>query len=153
MLELAMPKQHWLIKSEPNKYSFANLVRDGQTVWDGIRSFEARNNLRAMKKGDSCLFYHSNEGKAVMGIAQVSREAFPDPTTTEDFSAVEIVPTRSLARPVTLDEMRGHALLGKMVIFRRQRLSVVPMSKDEFDEIIKLGGKAESKSEKSASRA
>jgi predicted RNA-binding protein with PUA-like domain len=135
-----MPKQHWLIKSEPTKYAFGELVRDGRTVWDGIRSFEARNNLREMKKGDAVLFYHSNEGKAVVGIAQVAREAFPDPSTDEDFSAVEIVPTRPLKRPVTLDEMRGHPVLGKMMIFRRQRLSVVPVSKTEFDLVRELGG-------------
>jgi predicted RNA-binding protein with PUA-like domain len=128
--------RYWLIKSEPSKYSFEQLVRDGKTVWDGIRNFEARNNLREMKKGDLCLFYHSNEGKAVVGIAEVSREAFHDPTTEEDFSAVEVVPVRALAREVGLDEMRSDALLGKMMIFRRQRLSVVPVTKNEFDEIL-----------------
>jgi len=132
----ASPTRHWLIKSEPFKYSFEQLVRDGKTVWDGIRNFEARNNLREMKKGDLCLFYHSNEGKAVVGIAEVSREAFHDPTTEEDFSAVEVVPVRALAREVGLDEMRTDAVLGKMMIFRRQRLSVVPVTKTEFDEIL-----------------
>jgi predicted RNA-binding protein with PUA-like domain len=141
-----MPKQHWLIKSEPHKYAFHDLVRDGRTVWDGVRSFEARNNLREMKKGDPCLFYHSNEGKAVVGIAQVVREAFPDPTTADDFSAIEIVPTRPLARPVTLDEMRSHAVLGKMMIFRRPRLSVVSISKSEFDLVKELGAEITAKS-------
>jgi predicted RNA-binding protein with PUA-like domain len=128
--------RYWLIKSEPFKYSFEQLVRDGKTVWDGIRNFEARNNLREMKKGDLCLFYHSNEGKAVVGIAEVAREAFHDPTTEEDFSAVEVVPVRALAREVGLDEMRSDAVLGKMMIFRRQRLSVVPVTKSEFDAIV-----------------
>jgi predicted RNA-binding protein with PUA-like domain len=132
----ASSTRHWLIKSEPFKYAFEQLVRDGKTVWDGIRNFEARNNLREMKKGDLCLFYHSNEGKAVVGIAEVSREAFHDPTTEEDFSAVEVVPVRALAREVGLDEMRTDALLAKMMIFRRQRLSVVPVTKTEFDEIL-----------------
>lgn len=129
--------RHWLIKSEPFKYPFAQLVRERKTVWDGIRNFEARNNLREMKKGDLCLFYHSNEGKAVVGIAKVSREAFQDPTTDEDFSAVEVVPVRALARAVGLDEMRSDPLLGKMMIFRRQRLSVVPVTQDEFDDIVR----------------
>lgn len=133
--------RYWLIKSEPFKYSFDQLVRDGKTVWDGIRNFEARNNLRAMKKGDLCLFYHSNEGKAVVGIAEVAREAFHDPTTEEDFSAVEVTPQRSLPRAVGLDEMRADPLLGQMMIFRRQRLSVVPVTKNEFDEIVARSGR------------
>jgi predicted RNA-binding protein with PUA-like domain len=145
-----MPKQYWLIKSEPFKYAFADLVRDGKTVWDGIRSFEARNNLRKMQKGDLCLFYHSNEGKAVVGIAEVAREAFPDPTTTEDFSAVEIIPARPLASPVALDDMRADAVLGKMVIFRRQRLSVVPVSKEEFDLVLARGAQSRAAEEEVA---
>jgi predicted RNA-binding protein with PUA-like domain len=130
---------HWLIKSEPNTYSFEHLVRDGRTTWDGVRNFEARNNLRAMKKGDPCLYYHSNEGKAVVGIARVAREAYPDPTTTEDFSAVDIEPVRALASPVSLDEMRGHRVLGKMMMFRRPRLSVVPVAAREFELVLELG--------------
>jgi len=133
--------RHWLIKSEPSKYPFEQLVRDGKTVWDGIRNFEARNNLRAMKKGDLCLFYHSDEGKAVVGIAKVSREAFQDPTTEEDFSAVEVVPVRALARDIGLDEMRADPLLAKMMIFRRQRLSVVPVTQAEFDDIVDRGAR------------
>jgi predicted RNA-binding protein with PUA-like domain len=134
-----MAKQHFLIKSEPYKYSFSDLVRDGKTTWDGVRNFEARNNIRSMKKGDVCLFYHSNEGKAVVGIARVLREAYPDPTTEDDWSAVDIEPVKPLARPVGLDEMRVHRVLGAMMMFRRQRLSVVPVTKEEFDGVIKLG--------------
>jgi predicted RNA-binding protein with PUA-like domain len=132
---------HWLIKSEPDKYSFAQLAADGHTRWDGVRNFEARNNLRAMKKGDLCLYYHSQEGKAVVGVARVSREAYPDPTTQEDFSAVDIEPVRPLARAVSLDELRGQPGLEKMVIFRRPRLSVVPVTQEEFDLVLDLGKK------------
>jgi len=141
MLNKPMKKQHFLIKSEPYKYSFSDLVRDGKTTWDGVRNFEARNNIRSMKKGDVCLFYHSNEGKAVVGVARVLREAYPDLTTKDDWSAVDIEPVKPLARPVSLDEMRAHRVLRGMMIFRRQRLSVVPVTKGEFDAVIKLGRK------------
>ncbi|HXX68000.1 MAG TPA: EVE domain-containing protein [Polyangiaceae bacterium] len=134
-----MPRQHWLIKSEPDKYPFERLVADGSTRWDGVRNFEARNNLRAMKPGDYCLYYHSNEGKAVVGIAKVTRAAYPDPTSKDgDWSAVDIEPVRPLAHPVTLDEMRSDRTLGKMAMFRRPRLSVVPVTKDEFDGVVEL---------------
>jgi predicted RNA-binding protein with PUA-like domain len=137
-----MAKAHFLIKSEPSKYSFDKLVADGHAVWDGIRSFEARNNLRAMKKGDQLLFYHSNEGKAVVGLARVSREAYPDPTAEgEDWSVVEVEPVRPLARPVTLDELRGHRVLAKMMMLRRPRLSVVPVTPEEFDAVLDLAKK------------
>lgn len=132
---------HFLVKSEPSTYSFDRLVKDGRTTWDGVRNFEARNNLRAMKKGDLLLFYHSNEGKAVVGIARVAREAYPDPTSEEDWSVVDVEPVRALARPVTLDEMRRHRLLGKMVMFRKSRLSVVPVTDAEFEAIVDLGSK------------
>jgi predicted RNA-binding protein with PUA-like domain len=135
-----MARQHWLIKSEPTTYSFDQLVRDGSTRWDGVRNFAARNNLRTMKRGDLCLYYHSNEGKAVVGVARVKREGYPDPTSVEDWTAVDVEPVRALARPVTLQEMRGHKVLGKMMIFRRGRLSVVPVTKEEFDTVLKLGG-------------
>jgi predicted RNA-binding protein with PUA-like domain len=132
---------HFLVKSEPSAFSFDQLVKDGRATWDGVRNFEARNNLRAMKKGDLLLFYHSNEGKAVVGTARVSREAYPDPTSKEDWSAVDIEPVKALKRPVTLDEMRGHKLLGKMVLFRKSRLSVVPVTGEEFEAVVALGGK------------
>src|SRR5260370_41429868 len=132
---------HWLIKSEPGKYSFAQLAADGQTTWDGVRNFEARNNLRAMKKGDLCLYYHSNEGKAVVGIARIARAAYADPTSDPldgDWSAVDVEPVHRLPRPVALDEMKGHRVLGKMMIFRRQRLPVGPATKEEFDGVLRL---------------
>lgn len=136
-----MAKHYWLVKSEPFKYAFDALVADGRTVWDGVRNFEARNNLRAMKKGDHCLFYHSNEGKAVVGVARVTREAYPDPSSDEDWSVVELEPVRALARPVELGEMREHPLLRKMAIFRRSRLSVVPVTDEEFKTVLALGSK------------
>jgi predicted RNA-binding protein with PUA-like domain len=137
-----LPKRaHFLVKSEPSTYSFEKLVADGHTTWDGVRNFEARNNLRAMKKGDRVLFYHSNEGKAVVGVARVAREAYPDPTSEEgeDWSVVDIEPVRPLKRPVTLDEMRSHKVLGNMAIFRRSRLSVVPVTDAEFETVLELG--------------
>jgi len=134
-----MARKHWLIKSEPTTYSFDQLLRDGSTRWDGVRNFAARNNLRAMKAGDPCLYYHSNEGKAVVGVARVAREAYPDPTSREDWTAVDVEPVRALARPVTLQEMRDHRVLREMTIFRRPRLSVVPLTREEFDVVLKLG--------------
>jgi predicted RNA-binding protein with PUA-like domain len=137
-----MKQAHWLIKSEPTAYSFEQLVTDGGTAWTGVRNFAARNSLRAMKKGDLCLFYHSNEGKDVVGIARVVREAYADPTQDpegEDWSAVDIEPVRALKTPVTLDEMRTGPLTGKMAIFRQTRLSVVSVTKEEFDAVVELG--------------
>jgi predicted RNA-binding protein with PUA-like domain len=134
-----MARQHWLIKSEPSTYSFERLLADGQTRWDGVRSFEARNNLRAMKVADTCLFYHSNEDKAVVGVARVSRAAYPDPTSEEgDWIAIDVEPVRALRRPVSLAEMRDHAVTGAMAMMRRPRLSVVPVTKPEFDAVIAL---------------
>jgi predicted RNA-binding protein with PUA-like domain len=138
-----MAKQHWLIKSEPYKYSFDQLVSDGRATWDGVRNFEARNNLRAMKAGDLCLYYHSSEGKAIVGVARVVREAFPDPTAKGgDFSAVEIEPVRPLARPVALDELRASSVLAKMTMLRRPRLSVVPVTDKEFAAVLELAKRA-----------
>ncbi len=137
-----MAKAHYLVKSEPSKYSFDQLVADGHAVWDGIRSFEARNNLRAMKKGDELLFYHSTEGKAVVGLARVSREAYPDPTAEgEDWSVVDIEPVRALARPIGLDELRAHRVLAKMIMLRKPRLSVVPVTLEEFEAVLELAKK------------
>jgi len=135
-------RAYFLVKSEPSVYPFEKLVADGLTTWDGVRNFEARNNLRAMKKGDQVLFYHSNEGKAVVGIARVARKAYPDPTSDEDWSVVDLEPVKALKRPVTLDEMRSHKLLGKMMIFRRGRLSVVPVTDAEFEAVVALGNKS-----------
>ena len=136
-----MARRYFLLKSEPSKYPFEKLVADGRTAWDGIRNFQARNNLREMSVDDQCLFYHSSEGKAVVGIARVVREAYQDPMTTDDWSAVDIEPVRALARPVTLSELRADRVCSKMAIFRQARLSVVPVTADEFRAVVDLGKK------------
>ncbi len=129
---------YYLIKSEPFKYAFERLVEDGSTRWDGVRNFEARNHLRAMKKGDLCLYYHSNEGKAVVGIARVAREGYPDPTSDGDWTAVDVEPVEALRRPVTLGEMRAHPVLCEMMMLRRPRLSVVPVTPEEYRAVLSL---------------
>jgi predicted RNA-binding protein with PUA-like domain len=134
------PPQHFLIKSEPIKYSYAQLERDKRTTWDGVRNFEARNNLRAMKVGDLCLFYHSNEGKDVVGIAKVLKEAYPDPTAPEeDWSVVDIGPVKSLKNPVPLEVIKSEPSLADIALLKRSRLSVVPVSKQHFEFILQLG--------------
>jgi predicted RNA-binding protein with PUA-like domain len=134
-------KQFWLVKSEPSAYSWENLVADGKTAWTGVRNYTARNNLRAMGKGDTVLFYHSVTDKSVQGIAKVVREAYPDPTATEgDWSVVDLAPERALSRPVTLDEIKKNAKLKNMALLRLSRLSVQPVTSAEFDEIVRLGG-------------
>jgi predicted RNA-binding protein with PUA-like domain len=135
-----MPRSYWLMKSEPFKYSFAQLLRDGSTTWDGVRNFEARNNLRAMKAGDLVLFYHSSEGKAVAGVAKITREAYPDPTAEgEDWSVVELAPVLPLKIQVSLEDIRSEPDLAEIALLKRSRLSVVPVSKEHFDRILKMG--------------
>ena len=130
---------YWLIKSEPDKYPFEQLVKDKKTRWDGVRNFTARNNLRAMKKGDLALYYHSNEGKAVVGIAEVVREAYQDPSTDGDYSAVDFAPVKALAEPVTLARMREMPKLAGMVILKQGRLSVSPVTPAEFQVVLAAG--------------
>jgi predicted RNA-binding protein with PUA-like domain len=131
---------HFLVKSEPYKYSFEALTKDKKTTWDGVRNFEARNNLRAMKKGDLLLFYHSNEGKAVVGVAKVVRTAYPDPTAKEgDWSVVDVAPVKGLREPVSLDAIRSDTKLENMQLLRRSRLSVVPVTPAEFTRVLELG--------------
>nr|WP_211365413.1 EVE domain-containing protein [Polyangium fumosum] len=130
----------WLVKSEPYKYSFAQLLADKRAVWDGVRNYEARNNLRAMKKGDLLLFYHSNEGKAVVGIARVAREAYPDPTASgEDWSAIDIEPVIALKAPVELEVIKSDPFLTDIALLKRSRLSVVPVSAEHFEHVLALG--------------
>lgn len=127
-------KKHWLVKQEPEAYSWDDFMRDGLTQWTGVRNFQARNNLRAMRKGDAVLFYHSVTEKAVVGIAQVAREAFPDPTAREgDWSAVELKPVKPLKKPVTLEQIKGEPRLRGIALLRNSRLSVQPLGKAEFD--------------------
>jgi predicted RNA-binding protein with PUA-like domain len=134
-----MKPAYWLIKSEPYKYPFAQLVKDKTASWDGVRSFEARNNLRAMKKGDLALFYHSNEGKEVVGVARVKREAYQDPTTDEDWSAVDFEPVQPLKEAVTLAAIKAHAKLSTMQLVKKSRLSVVPVTPAEFQMVLSAG--------------
>ncbi|HXJ34443.1 MAG TPA: EVE domain-containing protein [Candidatus Eisenbacteria bacterium] len=135
-----MAKGHWLVKQEPTKYSWDHLVRDGRTMWDGVRNFQARNNLAAMEVGDPVLFYHSVEGKAVVGVAEVVRTAYPDPTTKEKgWVVVDLVPVKPLAKPVTLEAIKATPALRDIKLVRQSRLSVVPLTKAEFDMIVKMG--------------
>lgn len=132
--------RHFLVKSEPYKYAFEQLVKDKKTRWDGVRNFEARNNLRAMSVGDLLLYYHSNEGKAVVGVAKVVRTAYPDPTAEEgDWSAVDVAPVQALKEPVTLDAIRADPKLADIQLLRRSRLSVVPVTPAEFKRVLELG--------------
>jgi predicted RNA-binding protein with PUA-like domain len=132
--------QHFLAKSEPDVFSWDRFVAEKRATWDGVRNFEARNNLRAMKKGDLVLFYHSNEGKAVVGIAKVIREAYPDATAEEgDWSAVDLAPVKALKTPVTLAQIKADASLADIQLIKRSRLSVVPVSATHFARILKLG--------------
>jgi predicted RNA-binding protein with PUA-like domain len=129
----------WLVKSEPDKYSWDQLVKDRKTTWDGIRSFEARNNLRAMKKGELVLFYHSNVGKEIVGVARVAREARPDPAAEgEDWSVVDIEVLKPLSSPVTLARIKSDPELADFALIKRGRLSVVPVAKSHFEHILRL---------------
>jgi predicted RNA-binding protein with PUA-like domain len=130
----------WLVKSEPEAYSWADLVRDGRTEWTGVRNFAARLHLRAMQRGDRVLFYESVTTKAVIGIAEIAKTAFPDKTADEDgWVAVEIKAVKPLKNPVTLEQIKSDGALAKMVLLRIARLSVQPVTKDEFARIVELG--------------
>ncbi|MGH0029124.1 MAG: EVE domain-containing protein [Myxococcota bacterium] len=138
-----MARGHWLVKSEPFKYSWDQFVKDGSTYWDGVRNAQARNNLAAMKKGDAVLYYHSNEGKEVVGVARVTKTAYPDPTTDDErWVVVDLEPVKPLAHPVTLAEVKADPKLAKIPLVTQSRLSVQPIPKDAFDRIVKLGAKA-----------
>ncbi len=139
MLAPPMPS-YFLVKSEPYKYPFASLLKDKRTSWDGVRNFEARNHLRSMKVGDLLLFYHSNEGKEIVGVAKVARAAYPDPTAEEgDWAAVDIAPVKALSAPVSLATIKEDAKLSEMLLLRRSRLSVVPVTPTEFKRVLDLG--------------
>lgn len=130
---------YWLVKSEPFKYSWQQFLKDKKTVWDGVRNYAARNNMRAMKKGDLVFFYHSNEGLEIVGIAKVVKEHYQDPTTDDTaWSVVEISPFKTLKRPVTLAEIKKDKLLTTMQIIKLSRLSVTAVKPEEFDRILEL---------------
>lgn len=131
----------WLVKSEPFKYSWEQFVKDGKTFWDGVRNYGARNNLRAMKKGDQVLFYHSNEGLAIVGIAEVVKEAYQDPTTADtNWVAVDLKPVKAMPKPVTLAAIKAEPTLQDMDLVRLSRLSVGTVKEKEYKKILAMGG-------------
>ncbi|UOE48043.1 EVE domain-containing protein [Mucilaginibacter sp. SMC90] len=134
--------QHWLVKSEPFKYSWGKFNKDGRTFWDGVRNYQARNNLREMKEGDLVLFYHSNEGKEIVGIAKVVKEAYQDPTTDDtNWVVVDLAPVEALKTPVTLEQIKADPKLQDIGLVRQGRLSVMGIKREEFDYILALGSK------------
>lgn len=132
---------YWLIKSEPFKYSWDQLVKDKKTVWDGVRNYAARLNLKAMKKGDLAFFYHSNEGVEIVGIAKIVTEAFQDPTTDDDrWVAVEVAPHKKLKNPVTLAQIKAEPKLADMDLVRLGRLSTQSVKPEEWELVLKMAG-------------
>ncbi|HZF01087.1 MAG TPA: EVE domain-containing protein [Methylomirabilota bacterium] len=131
----------WLVKSEPESYSWTQFVKDGKTAWTGVRNFAARNNLRAMKKGDAVFFYHSVSEKQVVGLARVEKEFYPDATADEgDWSCVDLIPAKPLAKSVTLTQIKADKLLREMPLVRQSRLSVSPLTEAQFEQLLKLAG-------------
>jgi len=130
---------YWLVKSEPYAFSFDQLLKDKKTTWDGIRNYQARNNLQAMKKGDLVLFYHSNQGMEVVGIAKVGKESYPDPTTEDKrWVVVDLLPVQKLKKPVTLKQIKADPFLEKIPLVKQSRLSVMPLQQEAFDHILEL---------------
>jgi len=131
---------YWLVKSEPFKYSWEQFLKDKRTFWDGVRNYQARNNLRAMKKDDTVLFYHSNEGLAVVGVAKVVKESYQDPTTEDpQWVAVDLAPVETFKTPVALGEMKQDKRLQNIGLIRQAQLSVMPLTKEEFEVIVAKG--------------
>jgi len=131
--------QYWLVKQEPESYSWAAFVKDGETAWTGVRNFQARNNLRAMKNGDLVFYYHSVSEKQIVGLARVAREAYPDPTAKEgDWSCVDLVPVKPLKKPVTLESIKSDKLLKTLPLVRQTRLSVTPMAQEHFRRVLEM---------------
>jgi len=136
-----MAKNYWLVKSEPEAYSWAMFLKDGRTAWTGVRNFQARNNLRAMRKGDLVAFYHSVTEKQIVGLAKVDKEAYPDATAKEgDWSCVDLVPVKALKKPVTLDDIKSDKILAGMPLLKQSRLSVTPVSEQQFERLLQLAG-------------
>jgi predicted RNA-binding protein with PUA-like domain len=131
---------HWLVKSEPSAYSWEQLVKDKKTTWDGVRNYAARIHLRAMKKGDDVLYYHSNEGMEIVGIAKVDKEAYQDPTTKNKWAAVDLKPFKKLKKPVSLIQVKDDKRLQDMALVRLGRLSVQPVTEKEWKIIMELAG-------------
>jgi predicted RNA-binding protein with PUA-like domain len=130
---------YWLAKSEPEAYSWQTFLKDGKTAWTGVRNFQARNNLRAMKRGDLVLFYHSVSEKSVVGIARVEKEAYADTTAEEgDWSCVDLVPVKTLTKPVSLEQIKADKILKEMPLVRQSRLSVTPLNREQFNRLLAL---------------
>jgi predicted RNA-binding protein with PUA-like domain len=130
---------YWLVKSEPETYSWATFVKDGQTAWTGVRNFAARNNLRAMKAGDPVFFYHSGGEKSAVGLARAAGKSYPDPTAEEgDWSTVDLVPVKTLARPVALSQIKADKILREMKLAKESRLSVSPVTRGQFERLLEL---------------
>jgi predicted RNA-binding protein with PUA-like domain len=135
-------KNFWLVKQEPSSYSWSDFLDERETAWTGVRNYTARNNLRKMKTGDQVLFYHSGEEKAVVGIAKVIRAAYADPTAEEgDWSAVDLAPIKSLRLPITLRQIKNNPRLKQIPLIRQSRLSVMPLAKSEFHQIVEMGAR------------
>jgi predicted RNA-binding protein with PUA-like domain len=138
--EAAVSRSYWLVKTEPGTYSWDDFLEEGKGVWDGVRNFQARNNMKAMRQGDLVLFYHSVTGKSVVGVAEVTKEAYPDPTTNDRrWVVVDLTPVSALTRPVELSEIKADEALADMVLARHSRLSVMPVRPAEFRRILALG--------------
>ncbi len=131
---------YWLVKSEPDAYSWERFKKEGKTMWEGVRNYQARNNLKEMKKDDLVLFYHSVSDKEVVGIAKVVKEYYPDPTAEDDrWVVVDLVPVKALKKPVTLDQVKKDERLENVALVKQSRLSVMPLKREEFDAIVQLG--------------
>jgi predicted RNA-binding protein with PUA-like domain len=130
---------YWLVKQEPEDYSWSDFLRDGKTAWTGVRSFPARKHLRAMQAGDRVFFYHSGEPKSVVGLARVAKAAYPDPTAgEEDWSAVDLAPVKPLVKPVALSQIKADKILKEMVLVKQSRLSVMPVTAEQFTRLLEL---------------
>ena len=137
---MIIKKSFWIIKQEPSQYNWKQFEKDRETYWDGVRNYQARNNLKKMKKGDNLLFYHSVIGKEIVGIAEVTREAYPDPTTDDErWVVVDLKPIKPFKVPVTLEEIKAHKELSEIALIKQARLSVMPITKKEFQVLLKLG--------------
>jgi predicted RNA-binding protein with PUA-like domain len=134
-----MSKQYWLVKQEPETYAWKDFVADGRTTWTGVRNFQARNNLRGMRAGDLVCYYHSVTDKAIVGLAKVAREAYPDPTADAgDWSCVDLTPVKPVRQPVSLDTLKADPATKEMLLIRNSRLSVVPVTEPQFSRIMEL---------------
>jgi predicted RNA-binding protein with PUA-like domain len=141
--------KYWMVKQEPETYSWDDFVKDGRTDWTGVRNYQARNNLREMKVGDRVLFYHSGKGKEVVGMAEVAKSAYADPTADDpQWVAVDIKPLKPLSAPVPLAAIRYDKRLGQLPLIRQSQLSVMPLTKDEFDVIVAMGSGKQRRSSK-----